>query len=413
MGKQNIQLIDLSNLVLWTENPRDPITSHADNQVITNTALEDKRSKWSLKKLAELMGDEFDFSEIPTVVLQDGKYVVYDGNRRVILALIKHQLVEVDESPNFAIPAFPRQMPCNVCERDVALKNILRKHGDSGSWAPLERDIFLNRFMGIDKSNFLIIDEATGLISNNPELNQRFVRDELFNNESLSKLGLKVEGEKLFSRSSQTETEQILDDLKAKIIRKQITTRVNRGDPLNVLEVANQKVINANKKNSFKDFNPSTQSIVSSNSSSRLTRVTKPIKLEIFGKNLSLKAGAVNNFYRDIKGLFELYERDQAKFSIGFMSMIRMSLRLITELASSDNGYTKFDAYLEAYFDQAKKTLDPNFKTLLHSENVNKNTIVSLLHIGAHSYSASTSREKAIAISIIIGAILQQSHGKS
>ena len=49
MGKQEVKNIKLSDLTLWTENPRDSISKDAKDIDILNVALEDTQSKWSLK----------------------------------------------------------------------------------------------------------------------------------------------------------------------------------------------------------------------------------------------------------------------------------------------------------------------------------------------------------------------------
>ncbi len=57
---QEVKYIKLQDLVLWTENPRDPIDENASDQDIVDAALGDRSSKWKLDKLAESMGDTFD-----------------------------------------------------------------------------------------------------------------------------------------------------------------------------------------------------------------------------------------------------------------------------------------------------------------------------------------------------------------
>ena len=89
MASQEVKNIKIKDLVLWTENPRDPIDEKATDQDIVDIALTTRTSKWELSKLAKEMGAYFDLSEIPTVVYHDKIPVVYDGNRRVILAKIK------------------------------------------------------------------------------------------------------------------------------------------------------------------------------------------------------------------------------------------------------------------------------------------------------------------------------------
>lgn len=61
---QDILNIKLKELVLWTENPRDPIFPSSNNQDVANKALQDKDNKWNLSKLIAEMGDFYDYSEI-------------------------------------------------------------------------------------------------------------------------------------------------------------------------------------------------------------------------------------------------------------------------------------------------------------------------------------------------------------
>ena len=95
---QQIKEIDINDLVLWTENPRDPIDKNATDQEVVDHAIDDNMSKWNLSKLAKEMRGYYDFSELPTVVYHGDKPIVYDGNRRMILAKIKHGLVNVKDA---------------------------------------------------------------------------------------------------------------------------------------------------------------------------------------------------------------------------------------------------------------------------------------------------------------------------
>ncbi len=90
---QEIKEILLADLVLWTENPRDPIDARAADQDVVNRAIADSGSKWNLAKLAKEMGGYYDYSELPTVVYHGSKPIVYDGNRRMVLGKIKHSFV--------------------------------------------------------------------------------------------------------------------------------------------------------------------------------------------------------------------------------------------------------------------------------------------------------------------------------
>ena len=89
-----------------------------------------------------------------------------------------------------------------------------------------------------------------------------------------------------------------------------------------------------------------------------------------------------------------------------------MSLRLLCETAASDLNMKGIVEYSNKYFKDAKKALSHDYQTLLSCQNVEQNTIVRLLNVGAHNYTTSNNYEQTIAISIILGAMLTISHGK-
>lgn len=421
---QEIKYIDISDLVLWSENPRDPISKDASDQDIVDQALMNVDGTWDIDKFAKSMGETYDFSELPTVVYEEGKPIVYDGNRRIILGKIFHKYVKTSITIN-NIPHFPKEIPCNVCSKDIALKSILRKHGESGSWKPLERDYFIAKYNLGDKSDFLIIDENTGVISQNPILNQGFVRKEILNPSNLVKLGLKVENNRLYTQHTEIELRSIFDDIIDKIVNKEITTRTSRGKSYDVLSPQIKNIIENNRITPFSilkrpiyEIKPldSTEGIVpieNSNkpiSQNKRTRRISEKDIPFFGKKLLLKAGKVNNLYCDILELYDFYKT--RKLSKSFTIILRMSLRLLCETATNTNKSSNIKEYIFKYFDDAKKTLDQNQKTLLSSQNVNKESLTQLLQTGAHAYESSLNFEQTVAISIILGAMLSISHGK-
>ena len=87
MIKQEIKYIKVEHLNLWSENPRDPIDGNLSDFEIINRAINDDKD-WNLQKLIIDMGSYYDLSELPTVVLKNGKFIVYDGNRRI--AILKY-----------------------------------------------------------------------------------------------------------------------------------------------------------------------------------------------------------------------------------------------------------------------------------------------------------------------------------
>lgn len=411
---QEVRTLKLEDLVLWTENPRDPIDETATDQDIVNRALEDKRSKWSLPKLAKEMGSHYDFSELPTVVFHDRKPVVYDGNRRIILGKIKHKLVTVDGFVAAGIPRFPTEIPCNVCSKEIALQNVLRKHADTGSWQPLERDVFLHKHMKEEKTPFLLMEETTGIISTNPHLNQRFVKEEIFREDMLDKLGISFANDKLHSKHNQEETAAILDDISRKIKEKEITTRKNRGMVIEVLDPSSQRIIAEHKRYKARelDLTAKKRKKGPEEASLKQSRRVRTRSTQMFGGPLYLRIGNVSNLYRDILDLHEFYCDEKDSLSDVFPCLIRMALRLLCEAAAME---CKQDLapYVKSRFQRAKGTLDQDAKTTLSNNNVTDTSIVQLLHTGAHNYTASANIEQTLALSIMVGAVLSDSHGKA
>lgn len=410
--RQEVKYIAIKNLVLWTENPRDPINPSSTDQDIVDRVFANN-SKWTIDKLSREMGDFYDFSELPTVVFHEDKPVVYDGNRRIVLGKIKLGYVNTDQPINFPIPTFPEEIPCNVCDEETALKNIYRKHSDSGSWQPLERDIFLNKFMKQDKSPFLILEEQTKLISTNPHLNQRFVKEEILKPEMLEKMGFYLKNGNLLSVHSTEEATEIFNDISNKVQNKTISTRKNRGNIVDVLNPDNQKIIDQNSKKSPQKLNLKSHNINTSNQElKRQSKRITPKELELFDGKLFLKACETSNLYRDIVDLNIFYSDNKHKLSNSFTGLIRMSLRLLCETAAKEDNNKKLENYLKGYFDEAKKDLNQDIKTTLAGQNVTEESIVQLLHTGAHNYKSTSNMAQTIALSIIIGKILTLSHGK-
>lgn len=113
---QQVEYIPLDDLVLWTENPRDPLDGDYTNDDVIRRATDGRNEKqWQLSKLSKEMGDRFDLSELPTVCrIDDGpKYRVYDGNRRVILAMLRKAGLTTEGQQQLVPPDFPDPIPAN------------------------------------------------------------------------------------------------------------------------------------------------------------------------------------------------------------------------------------------------------------------------------------------------------------
>jgi len=141
------------------------------------------------------------------------------------------------------------------------------------------------------------------------------------------------------------------------------------------------------------------------------SRRIKKLGLPVFGGKLSLKQGHVNNLYRDVESLHDFYQTEKSHLSADFIVIIRMSLRMLAETAAKDVKKDLKD-YLTEHFDPAKKSLDQNAKTTLSNQSVSKDSIIKLFQTGAHDYHNSKNEEQALALSIILGAILNLTHGK-
>lgn len=286
---------------------------------------------------------------------------------------------------------------------------MLRKHADNGSWLPLERDIFLHKHMNRDKSPFLVLDERTGVISQNPYMNKRFVKEEIFRDDVLAKIGLQIDGDRFYSKYTSEDTAKILADIARKVRDKVISTRNNRGSVISELDPATKEILAANERKNFKDVKEGKdkfERLVSQ----PLTARTRPKEIPFFRGPLLLKSGDVNDFYRDLADLYNIYRSKKHKFSKSFPSIIRMALRLLIETAAKDIG-EDMSTYVKSRFVDAKALLDKDQKTTLAAQNVTESSIVSLLQMGAHNYAAASNIDQSMAVSFVVGGILTISHG--
>ena len=188
---QQVEYIPLDDLVLWTENPRDPLDGDYTNDDVIRRATDGRNDKqWQLSKLSKEMGDRFDLSELPTVCrIDDGpKYRVYDGNRRVILAMLRKAGLTTEGQQQLVPPDFPDPIPCNVCDEETALENVERKHRGNGSWKQYERDRFMFDYRGGPKTVLIRLEELIKAVTKWPALNMRYVEDDVFNKKHLEEM---------------------------------------------------------------------------------------------------------------------------------------------------------------------------------------------------------------------------------
>lgn len=449
-GQQIVEL-PLDSLVLWSENPRDPLPEARSNSDVILHALDPRHERqWQLEKFAKEMGDKYDLSELPTVSRLKGtsKYRVYDGNRRVLLAMLGRGgfLTQGDQ---FELPLYPDTIPCNVCEEKVALENVLRKHANSGTWKPFERDLFMYRYMNKEKSVLVRMEELVGAISKWPSLNQRYVKEDVLNDKHLVEMGLDPD---LWDYGVDRRLlEKLMETISDKLEADELSSRRGRNAPLTILpedvvaqvrDDAQHHVTPPQPRRRTDDNISSTRPSPSpvreddsmqealpfdatetdpsddSETSGPRTRQTHPSVLPMFGSDagLRLRPGDVNNLYRTLESMWKAYAKGKLGDAVAFPAIFRMGLRMLVEQAASDCGL-KLDGFVARYAQEAKALLrrgnrGKDVVTFLSSQSVDAEKLKRALNSGAHAYTSTNNLEQARAVSILIGAMLTLSHGR-
>ena len=449
--KQKVKELSISRLVLWSENPRDPLPDRKigrENDRIIRRAIEDVDKSWKLLSLLKTMGEMYDSSDLPIVVMKDGHPIVYDGNRRVILAMIKHNEKYLKLLPSSArrkLEGFDvdKKLYCDVCTEATALKLIIRKHADSGSWKPIQQGLFRMRYMGESPSILLQINSLTdGAIEKSKMLNQRFVEEEVFIKGHLESLGISVEGDSIKSAYTKEELVSILRDIFKLIEERDISTRKRPalGKLPSSLSERSQALCSSKKDQPrvyTEKYVPIEPAPIEEGAREektvpkKRTRRVEEDETPLFGKVLCLRSGSVNNLYKEIEELDLLISKSIKKseknksqrkgVTVNAHVVTRMALRLLCETALKDLGMNKLAEYLSEYFEEARKSLSGKERKLL-SNNLSKvdpkaahnhEQLLSLLQDSAHTYDESARNYKqTIAMSVLVGAILSCSHGK-
>ena len=449
--KQKVKELSISRLVLWSENPRDPLPDRKigrENDRIIRRAIKDVDKSWKLLSLLKTMGEMYDSSDLPIVVMKDGHPIVYDGNRRVILAMIKHNekyLKLLSNSERRKLEGFDvdKKLYCDVCTEATALKLIIRKHADSGSWKPIQQGLFRMRYMGESPSILLQINSLTdGAIEKSKMLNQRFVEEEVFIKSHLESLGISVEGDSIKSAYPKDELVGILRDIFKLIEKGDISTR-NRpalGELPSLLSERSQALCSSRKDQPrvyTEKYVPIEPAPIEEGAREektvpkKRTRRVEEDETPLFGKVLCLRSGSVNNLYKEIEELDLLISKSIKKseknksqrkgVTVNAHVVTRMALRLLCETALKDIGMNDLGKYLERFFEDVRRLLSGEEKTFL-SHNLseedpkashNHTKLLSLLQAAAHTYDESARNYKqTIAMSVLVGAILSCSHGK-
>lgn len=438
---QKIEEIEISKLHLWTENPRDPVSKKYSDKDIILAALEDKNHKWDLLKILSELKDGYYFSDILTVVKNLDDYTVYDGNRRLIILKYLQNIDDYKDSQfklniklEDKILTSLKTIPCNLCDKETALKIVEHKHSHSGSWKQLERDMFDYYQRNNAKSIFLIFDECTKMISDNPWMNQDFIKKEILTEKNLKNIGFAIKNDKLISIYPQEDGQNILNYISEAVKNKKITTRgENRGDLktllLSIYEDLNSIIKPFIETCKIYETKPNNLKLETENETKNIIPVKTPnenqlylygqepktglrrtsaekINNILFGEKLYLESGKVNNLYMAIDKIYNKFKSDDTVLPI-----IGMSLRLLLECAAreKDTKYENGDQVYTTFLHEAKNTLkksNQNYLSLTSDWLDKKNNLEALLGKYAHG-NINVSRNDVLNSSKIIGDILK------
>jgi hypothetical protein len=410
-------------LHLWSENPRDPIDAAISDYDVIKHAIEDNPKEWNLDKLAKEMGGHYDFSEIPTVVLIDGTPIVYDGNRRVaVLKYLQGRHLYSSLSGRLYLNDGPDELrnllkvPCNVCDVDTALTNIERKHSTNGSWGILQREYFLNKHRGQKKSLFQELEERTGIISQHPKMNQRFVKDEVLTEKNLQDIGFSLDKEKgIVTNYSPDDSRDILGKVVSTINNNVLTTRSNNRGKLRDTLIGQFPEL----KDRLNPFDGKEKTTVVSDPENRKppkrrTQATKQDD-QIFGRALYIEKGKVNDLYLAISSIYENYRNDTKQLAI-VLPVIGMSLRLVLDVAArvyfekNNSVQANKDQLYKDFMKVAKKDMNQgskNYLSLTSDWLSDKENIDGVLSKYAHG-NIITQKADILKASVVVGDILEE-----
>ncbi len=361
--------------------------------------------------------------------VKSGKYLVLDGNRRTTAIKCLHdQSFIKDEKIKKAfqnLAKIKKVAPKNIqsfayADEKSAAKWIKLDHTGKNegvgqdSWGSAEKDRFAYKFEGKISPAM----QAVSVVEN--ELNKKVdtkklkittINRILSNPESRSYLGVNVSGSKLIFTAAKKETCARLDKLFNKVIQDNVTVASVYHTPQTIEFM--KELFGGKPKDSTKPTLPfhENEDFETKEEKQRKTQREKAKQQKFFGKDLFLKKGDANNIYMDILDLHGFYVSNTAKLSKNFPAMIRMSLRLLVESAAPEK--KKIADYVNSNFAEAKKALTTDQKTTLANNSINNaGSLIQLLQSGAHNYANSANFEQTVAMSIIIGSMLDITHAK-
>lgn len=414
------QIIKLNEINLDQGNPRFPSVNSQREAI--EAMLKDQGDK-----IANLAGDIYQNGLNPSSKLilfkEKSRHIDGDGNRRLTALKILETPALADTAPNVRkkIDALlkksgtvPSEVGCVVFDnREAARHWISINHGGEQegrgqiTWNAEQKDRFERKpSIGLEA-----LDQLTnrGLITrDDKDRINKSTLDRLLSFKNVkSKLSISKKGDH-FAFGNVDYLKKAVLGLRDKSVDEVYTAE--KGDKFIEASVSTRTTEPEQGDSGAPDTAGNGDEAVSSQGS-RSKRIHKP-GLPVFGGKLSLKTGRVNNLYRDIESLYNFYLSEKRRLSADFIVIFRMALRFLAETAADDGG-KDLHIYINERFERAKKNLNQDAKTSLSNQSVSKETIVKLLHTGAHDYTNSKNEEQALAMSVILGAILIISHGKN
>ena len=379
---QKVVSIPISELHLWTENPRDPVDTTLSDEEIIVRAINDPSNNWNLDKLLSNFGDQYYYNQLPTVVLENNSYVVYDGNRRVaLLKCIQSSELFSIATGKFAIFApsssmlHQTELPCNLCDKSTALDIVESMHRSSNKWGKLQYEWFLYYHRNQNKGPLMLLNEAVPhLVENEPLLNEEYVEQRLLTNANLNSIGFSIENGELYSNHDPEIALSILEDI-ADVRRRKISDARHLPGKLK----AALEQLNPSRYNDIKTYSSSAKKIAltgeksvkkaktnssSSQSASKRRTQTRKSKL-LFNGPLRPKGDYSNTIYLAIEDIYSLYRKNETKYS-RLLPILGFSLRLFLDIVAREY-YEENDPEQankdEAYSSFLKEVVKPEIKS--------------------------------------------------
>lgn len=445
--------VSIKDLILWDENARFPDQYYnSDEKELIKYFL--NKPGFKIVALIEEIVLDFDLPHLEKIVVWDNieQFIVLEGNRRLTgyKLLANPSLIEGLDSKTYSY-LFEKnlqlgitsdfKMDCLISDdKEECLRYVDRKHNKGNNqvnWLEPERVNYSKR-RGNESQNAKLKVAITNYVRQldlpenliNSVLGKGYVTTFfrlVATGPAKETYGLKIntEGQLEFEDKNFPEKLKVIiyNVLKKegfdgeRVDSRTLNKNPEIKDYLKSVKSENLKKVKKEiKKNTTTDFFGN-ETLTIGNQKPLKTPPSKPKKI-IFGKELSLRPGRVNDLYHAIEKIYKKHESDEL-----VMPIIGMSLRLITEVAartyfevndpdnaSEDQLYKKF--LKMAYKDMSLSKEKWNYLSLTTDWLNGDVKLEGLLAKYAHG-SIITSKDGILKSSFIIGEILEYYFGKS